>query len=82
MDNKWFNDQWFPHQIPFSIAYKEPFSVVLAAHVWGPRWSRRRTLFHVDNKAVGHILNSRSSPGLNIMHLRCSFKVAAYLIRF
>jgi len=34
VDNKWFNGQWSLHQIPLSIAYRERFSVVLAAHVW------------------------------------------------
>ena len=68
-------------QLPLSIAYKVLFLVVLAAHVWGPPWSRRRILFHVDNKAVVHILNSRTSKDPNIMHLlRSLFKVAACLI--
>ena len=44
----------------------------------GPGWSRKRTMFHVDNEAVVHILNSRMSPDPNIMHfLRCLLKVAA-----
>ena len=35
-------------------------------------------MFHVDNKAVVHILNSRTSQDANIMHLLCSLlKVAA-----
>ena len=35
-------------------------------------------MFHVDNEAVVHILNSRTSPGPNIMHLlRSLLKVAA-----
>ena len=58
MDNKWFNGRWCTLQLPLSIAYKELFPVVLAAHVWGPGWSCRRIMFHVDNKAVIHILNS------------------------
>ena len=52
MDNEWFNGRWSPLQLPLLIAYKELFPVVLAAHVWGPRWSRRRILFPVDNEAV------------------------------
>ena len=80
MDNEWFNGRWSPLQLPLSIAYKELFPVVLAAHVWGPRWSRRRILFHVDNEAVVHILNSRTSKDPNIMHLlRSLLKVAACL---
>ena len=41
MDNEWFNGRWSTLQLPLSIAYKELFPVVLAAHVWGPGWSRR-----------------------------------------
>ena len=69
MDNTWFNGQWSTLQFPLSIAYKELFPVVLAAHVWGPGWFHRRILFHIDNKAVVHILNSQTSPEPNIMHL-------------
>ena len=80
MDNEWFNGRWSPLQLPLSIAYKELFPVVLAAHVWAPHWSRRRILFHVDNEAVVHILNSRTSKDPNIMHLlRSLLKVAACL---
>ena len=78
MDNEWFNGRWSNLQLPLSIANKELFPVVLAAHVWGPGWSRRRIMFHVDNEAVVHILNSRTSPDPNIMHLLHSLlKVAA-----
>ena len=75
-----FSGRWFPLQRPLSIAYKELFHVVLAVRVWGPRWPRRRILFHADNEAVIHILNSRTSKDPNIMHLLHSLlKVAACL---
>lgn len=54
MAKEWFNGRWSPLQLPLSIAYKELFPVVLAAHVWGPH---RHILFHVDNETVVHILN-------------------------
>ena len=41
-------------QLPLSIAYKELFPVVLAAHVWGPH---SHILFHVDNETEVRILN-------------------------
>lgn len=82
LDNEWFNGRWSTLQFPLSIAYKELFPVVLAAHVWGPGWSRRRILFHVDNEAVVHILNSRTSPDPNIMHLLRSLLKAAACFSF
>ena len=81
MDKKWFNGWWSPLQLPLLIAYKELFPVLLAAHVWGSRWSRRRILFPVDNEAVVHILNSQTSKDPDIMHLLLTLlNVAACLI--
>ena len=72
------NGRWSTLQLPLSIAYKKLFLVVLAPHVWGPGWSRRRIMFHVDNEADVHILNSRTCPDPKIMHLlHSSLKVAA-----
>ncbi len=34
---QWFNHVWLPAQRPLSIAYKEFFPVVVAAHLWGLR---------------------------------------------
>ena len=46
----------------------------------GLYWSRRHILFHVDNEAVVHTLNSWTSPDPNIMQLfRNLLKVAACL---
>lgn len=57
----WFTGSWSPLQAQQSIAYKELFPVVVAAHIWGDMWCRRHVLFHSDNDAVVHILNSRTS---------------------
>ena len=78
MDNEWFNGRWSTLQLPLSIAYKE----LQAAHVWDPGWSRRRIMFQVDNESVVHILNSRTSPDPNIMHLLCSLLKAAACFSF
>jgi len=36
--NEWFSGAWGISQSDQSIAYKELFPVVVASHVWGPRW--------------------------------------------
>jgi len=69
MESQWFNGNWLPHQMDLSIAYKELFPVVIAAHIWCTRWCRKRVLFRVDNEAVVYLLNSRTSRDPNIMHL-------------
>ena len=77
MSSDWFNGQWLPHQPCLSIAYKELFPVVLAEGLWGIQWSRQPILFQVDNEAVVHILNARTSPDPNIMHLLRSLHLVA-----
>ena len=34
----WFAGSWAPSKQQQSIAYKELFPVVIAAHVWGHMW--------------------------------------------
>ena len=48
-------------QVPLSIAYKEHFLVVVAAHLWGPSWASRRVEFLGVNKALVSVLKSRTS---------------------
>ena len=76
--------QWSVVYSPISTVYclQGTFPVVLAAHVWGPGWSHRHILFPVDNEAVVHILNSRTSPDPNIMHLLHSLLKAAACFSF
>ena len=61
---------------------KNFFPPVLATHVWGLGWSNRRILFNINNKAVVHILNSRTSPDPNIMDLLRSLVKAAACFSF
>lgn len=72
--NEWFSGAWGPSQSNQSIAYKELFPVVVASHVWGPRWHRCHVLFRSDNEAVVHILIHRKFRAL------CSF-CATYCLR-
>ena len=77
LNSDWFNGRWSPKQTFLSIAYKELFPVVVAAHVWGHCWRRHRILFRVDNEAVVAILNSRTSRDPHIMVLLRSLLFAA-----
>ena len=52
---------WARSQQLQSIAYKELFPIVLAAHVWGHFWVKNNVLFCSDNNMVVHILNTRAS---------------------
>ena len=66
---QWFNQQWTPAQRPLSIAYKELFPVLIAAHLWGNQWANLRVCFRLDNFSVVHILNARTSRDHHIMVL-------------
>jgi len=50
--NEWFNGIWVHKQLDLSIAYKELYPIVVAAAVWGPKWSMQHILFRSDNEAV------------------------------
>ena len=66
---EWFSGSWTTSQFSQSIAYKELFPDVIAAHLWGPQWARRYVLFRSDNEAVVHILNSSTSKIPDLMCL-------------
>ena len=77
MKGHWFAGSWAPCQHSQSIAYKELFPIVLAAHVWGHCWVKKHVLFRSDNDAVVHILNTRTSRVPCLMRLLRSLLFSA-----
>lgn len=67
-----------------SIAFKELFPIVMAAHLWGHAWSRKRIAFHSDNQATVAILNKgRSpSPAINVLMRKLSVMAATHGFAF
>ena len=59
--HQWFCSPWSESQQPLSIAYKEPFPIVVAIYLWGPQWSSRRVEFLCDNESVVAVLSSSTS---------------------
>ena len=68
-DGEWFNGSWLRAQQPLCIAYKELFPIVLACHVWGASWARKRVEFQCDNTAVVSVIMSGTSKDEQLMHL-------------
>lgn len=75
-----FRGQWFSSPWPadivdkldkdaISIAFQELYPIVIAAMLWGEFWTRKRILFHCDNKATVFILNKGNSHCPDIMKL-------------
>ncbi|XP_068691526.1 uncharacterized protein [Montipora foliosa] len=69
MKCQWFAVSWAPSQELHSIAYKELFPIVLAAHVWGHLWVKKHILFRSETDAVVHVLNTRTSRVPCLMQL-------------
>lgn len=82
INHQWFNGRWFASQASQSIAYKELFPIVLAAHVWGMHWSRKQIMFRSDNEAVVAMLKSKTSRVPDIMRLLRSLLFAAAKFNF
>ena len=77
LEGMWFTGSWMFSQREQSIAYKELFPVVIAAHVRGHQWCRQHVLFRSDNDSVVHILNARTSKVPYLMHLLRTLLLAA-----
>ena len=60
---------WQASQQPLSIAYKELFLIVVAAHLWGSRCSSRWFEFLCDNESVVAVLSSGTSRDADLMAL-------------
>ena len=73
---RWFVGVWpeeliehLPEKKRLSMAFLELYPIVMAAVLWGSRWSKKRIIFHTDNKAVTDILKKGRSRCRNIMLL-------------
>ena len=87
-NSQWFYGGWAVSQQPRSMAYKEVFPIVVAAHLWGSQWSTRRVEFLCDNESVVAVLSSGISREADLMVLlrylallavchSCSFKASS-----
>lgn len=72
----YYNGQWFQSRWPseisldnsdMSIAYMELYPIVIAAMLWGHRWSGKRIKFHCDNQTTVDIIRKGRSKSANIM---------------
>ena len=68
-EKSWFKLQW-PEIIQQALTtVKEMVPIVLAAGVWGRRWSRRTMAVSCDNSAVVAILNKGCCKDPDVMNL-------------
>lgn len=68
-ETNWFYGK-FPQEFQEqNITFKELFPIVLAVSVWGNMFANKCVVFHSDNQAVVHIINSQTSKDKDIMKL-------------
>ena len=68
-DKRWFAGRWPEGCQNLSIAVKELLPIVLAAHMWGREWSRKRIAFKCDNMAVVFSLKQGSCKDRHLAFL-------------
>ena len=75
----WLQVPWPDNWNTIDIAAKELVPVVLAAALWGHKWTGGHVCFHIDNIAVVEVLNNRTSKHSLVMHLlQCFSFYASY----
>ena len=76
--------KWSHVQHPLAIAYKELFPVVIAASLWGHRWSSKRVEFCSNNMAVVSVLRSGTTkdPNMKVLFHHLSLVAAQHSFAF
>ena len=77
-DADWFQLQWGPESDCLHITIKELIPIVIAASLWGRKWSKKTVMVRCDNAAVVAIIGSGTSRDSEVMHLmRCLAFISA-----
>ena len=69
LGSHWFANAWLDIHMPYQIAIKELFPIVIALELWGHKLCNHKIVFHSDNMAVVEIINKQSSKDKTIMRL-------------
>ncbi len=78
----WFAGLWPSEAESINIAVKEFIPIVIAAHIWGDSWSRKRIAFKCDNMAVVCALQQGSCRERHLAFLLREFTLLAILHSF
>jgi len=77
-DNKWFSMKWSLRAPQAHITVQELIPIVIAAALWGRRWSGQTVQVWCDNEAAVSIINTGTSMDLEALHLmRCLAFISA-----
>ncbi|KAJ1160938.1 hypothetical protein NDU88_001427 [Pleurodeles waltl] len=78
-DGRWCAEEW-PNDWKnggHSIAFLEPFRLIVAVCLWGAELRHSRMLFRVDNMAVVQLVNRQSAREAGVLQLMRVFKSEA-----
>ncbi len=62
-------DRWHELSLTNDITLLELFPILVALHIWGEQLRNKKIVFHCDNMAVVHILNTMTSKSETVMFL-------------
>jgi len=88
--DEWAYGRWTERSNDLPIHVKELIPLVLAAMLWGNRWSRRQVIFECDNMAVVLVVNDGYPKDPKLRHylrhlwlcaIRCGFTFSAVHVR-
>ncbi len=79
---QWFAGRWPPTACNLNIADQKLIPIVLAAHIWGHTWSRKRVVFRCDNMAVVLCLRQGSCRDRHLAFLLRELAIMAVLKSF
>jgi hypothetical protein len=70
----WFADKWpdtltLVWNIDVSMTFCELYPIVVAAIVWGSKWTSKHIVFHCDNTGTVHAINKGRSKSPHVMAL-------------
>ena len=69
LGHRWLAGEFPPSWADYHITIKELYPITLSLHVWGHLLTNKRIMFHSDNSACVHIINSQTSKDVNVMKL-------------
>jgi hypothetical protein len=65
----WWPQNWFTEGITRDMTVLELFPVQVAVMLWKEYFTNIKILYHIDNMAVVHVINNRTSKSDSVMNL-------------
>ena len=67
--HKWLQFAYPPDWASLNITFLELFPILIAVYVFGEEFKNTSVIFHTDNQAIVHVLNTQTSKEKHVMVL-------------